>query len=737
MLKNFLTALFLFLLILSNAYAAVPATSSQSEPQSSPVYSGRGSRPADQTGSGGTGEQNNLDSRLQELDRRQDTSESEINNNENNNNAENIEPTLTEAEINEFFEEILDSGRAGGSAIGTLFRRLPRYGMSFFRNTPSTYAPMDSIPVASDYRINVGDEMTLSMWGIPEEGNYNFVVNRDGTALIPRIGTVRLAGYTFAEAERILNRNLSKYYTGYQMHLSMGRLSSIMVYVTGNARRPGAYTISSFSTLVNALLASGGPNANGTLRRIELKRGGKTIAIFDMYAMLMKGDKTQDVKLKAGDVIYIPPVGDLIGVAGEIQQPGIYELNGATKVQDFLYVAGGLNARTFTGRVQYYKIVDHTYASAIEGTIAEFQNTELHDGDILRLYPVFNFTSTILISGALVSPGTYAIVPGHTKIAEIIRRGGGLSQTASSKAIITRITPSENGPVHERFTIDLRKAMEGDAQNNLALEANDKITVMVIPEWQGHIAATITGEVKRPGTYYLFPGEKLSDLINNAEGFTSKAYLRGAVFTRKSVASQQKISLSNMADQLEIDLLQAMQNTTEAGANAELRRRRELINRLRNIDIMGRIVTVIDTPKNIIDTEWDYELQDGDSLHIPDIPSTVNIMGAVYSPSSQAYRSKMGINNYINASGGTLKNAHKRMLYLIKSDGAVIKLTRSTSMLASKQWKAPANFSAKVEPGDTIVVPVKYADRQSLESLRDTVDIISKVAITAGVVLKN
>ena len=664
---------------------------------------------------------------------RGDAARPEIYNSRTNENQDGA-PQLTEAEINELFNDILEAGTES-SPFRKLFQNLPRYGMSFFQNPPSTYAPVDSIPVEQDYRINAGDEMTISIWGIPEEGNYNFTVGRDGTARIPRIGSVRLAGYTFAEAERILNRQLDKYYTGYQMHLSMGRLSSIMVYVTGNAKRPGAYTISSFSTLVNALIASGGPNGNGTLRRIELKRGGKTVALFDMYAMLMKGDKTQDVRLKTGDVIYIPPVGALIGVAGEIQQPGIYEINGSTKVADLLHAAGGLNAGTFTGRIQYYRIVDSTYASAVEGTLGEFENTSLKDGDILRLYPVFNFSSTVLISGALFNPGTYAVVPGKTKIAEIIRRGGGLASTASNRAIITRVTPSESGPVRERFNVNLEKALDGDPADNIALEANDKITVMVIPEWQGQIKVDITGEVKCPGTYYMFPGEKLSDLIENAEGFTPKAFLRGAVFTRKSTADQQKAALNSMADQLEVDLLQAVQGSTDEKANSEYQRRRELIDRLRNIDIMGRVITAIDTPKNIRDTEWDYELQDGDALHIPERPLTVNVMGAVYSPSSQAYRSKMSLNAYVNASGGAIKTAHKRMVYLIKTDGTVIKLTRNTSMLSSKNWKALRGFSAKIEPGDTIVVPVKYSDRQGIEALSTAVDIIYKVAVAVGVLI--
>ena len=232
------------------------------------------------------------------------------------------EQNLTNEEIEDYFTQILE-GNNEKSPVGDLIRRMPRFGMNFFRQAPSTFAPEDRSPVTQNYRINIGDELTINIWGIPEEGNYTVSVNRDGMTTIPHIGAVRIAGYTMAEAERVIQARLNQYYTGYQMNLSMGRLSSIMIYVTGNARRPGAYTVSSFATLVNALLVSGGPSANGTLRRIELKRNGQIITVFDMYAMLLQGDKSQDTRLQAGDVIYIPQVGDLVGLAGEVQRPGV------------------------------------------------------------------------------------------------------------------------------------------------------------------------------------------------------------------------------------------------------------------------------------------------------------------------------------------------------------------------------------------------------------------------------
>lgn len=649
---------------------------------------------------------------------------------------------ITEDEVNAYFDAILSS-RTTGNPMGNLFRRLPRYGMSFFRRPPSTYAPRDSVPVTQGYRIAVGDEMTLTVWGIPEEGNYRFSVNRDGMASIPHIGMVRLAGYTLTEAERIISARLGQYYTGFQMNLAMGRLSSIMVYVTGNVRRPGAYTISSFSTLVNALIASGGPSGNGTLRNIELKRGGRTVAVFDMYAMLLQGDKTQDVNLQAGDVIFIPPVGPLVGLAGEVHNPGVYELNGATRVQDLLYIAGGLNARTFTGRIQFYRINDNTYANATEGTLTDFADRELKDGDIIRLYPIFNLASTVLITGPLVRPGTFAITPGQTRLSDIVKRAGGTTVTASDMVEVTRVTPSLNGPVNERFTLNLAQVMAGDPVHDITLENMDQITVMVIPDWKQQIRVTIAGEVRRPGSYSMFPGEKISDLIDRAGGFTPKAFLRGAVFTRRSVAADQRKSINQMADRMERELLESSQNTSivantsgaAQGVNQEFQRRKQLIDNLRHMDIIGRVVTKVDTPANIRGTVWDYELQNGDYLGIPQMPLTVNVLGAVYSSTTQVYRPDMGINGYISAAGGALRNAHKRMVYVIKSDGTTLRLTRSTAMLSSKKWTPPRGFSASIEPGDTIVVPVKYNDRQGIESFKDTIDVIYRVAVATGVVI--
>ena len=369
----------------------------------------------------------------------------------------------------------------------------------------------------------------------------------------------------------------------------------------------------------------------------------------------------------------------------------------------------------------------------------EFENQELHDGDIIRLFPIFNLASTVLVTGPIVSPGTFAIVPGQTRLADILSRAGGLTVTASDTAEITRVTPSLNGPVNERFTVNIFRALEGDPVHNIPLENLDQITVLIVPDWKQQIRVTIAGEVRRPGNYSMFEGERLSDLIERAGGFTSRAFLRGAIFTRRAVAVDQRKSLNQMADRMERELLESSQNTAgteSAGSlNQEYQRRRQLINNLRHMDIIGRVVTKVDTPQNIRGTDWDYELQNGDYLSIPTMPLTVNVLGAVYSSTSQVYRQGMGINAYISAAGGALRSAHKRMVYIVKSDGTTLRLTRSTAMLSSKEWRAPRGYSAAIEPGDTIIVPVKYLDRQPIEGFKDAVDIIYKIGVAAGVII--
>jgi polysaccharide export outer membrane protein len=203
--------------------------------------------------------------------------------------------------------------------------RLGRLGYDLFRRPPSTFAPIDQIPVGPDYVMGPGDKVRITIWGMVE-GQWSAVIDRDGNLRLPRAGVINAAGLTFSQLQEAIRRAYSRYYTNFEINVTMGRLRSITVYVVGEARRPGTYSISSLSTLINALVASGGPSYTGTLRDIQVKRGDKTITHFDLYDFLLKGDKTKDVRLMPEDVIFIPRVGTVVGISGNVLRPAYYEV---------------------------------------------------------------------------------------------------------------------------------------------------------------------------------------------------------------------------------------------------------------------------------------------------------------------------------------------------------------------------------------------------------------------------
>src|SRR5579859_1214310 len=220
---------------------------------------------------------------------------------------------------------------------------LPIYGANLFRNVPSTFSPNDLAPVTADYVIGPDDELRVRIWGqVTYSGNLR--VDRSGNIYLEGVGAVKVGGLQFSELDQHLRAAVSRVYRNFDLQVDMGRIRSIQVYVTGQARRPGAYTISSLSSLVNALFASGGPSVQGSLRHIQLNRNGKTITDFDLYALLIHGDKSKDVRLLPEDVLYIPPVGAQVAIMGSVHNPAIYELIGSETVGDLVELAGRTTA---------------------------------------------------------------------------------------------------------------------------------------------------------------------------------------------------------------------------------------------------------------------------------------------------------------------------------------------------------------------------------------------------------
>ncbi|PWB68122.1 MAG: hypothetical protein C3F14_00495, partial [Deltaproteobacteria bacterium] len=290
---------------------------------------------------------------------------------------------------------------------------LKQFGYDLFRQPPYLFAPGDRVPVGPDYVLGPGDELRITIWG-KIEGAWDIVVDRDGTIALPKIGVIGVTGLTFQELKTLLYKEISKYYNGFEMNVSLGRLRSIKVYLVGNAQRPGAYTISSLSTLVNALFEGGGPNKNGSMRDIQLKRNGETVVHFDLYEFLLKGDKRSDVRLMPEDVIFIPPVGPLAAVAGNVNTPAVYELKGEKTVSQLIEMAGGLNTIAFQGRIQVERIVENRRQTVFESDWETVKESEvpLEPGDIVKVFQVVQDRRVVRISGAIQREGEYGFRQG-------------------------------------------------------------------------------------------------------------------------------------------------------------------------------------------------------------------------------------------------------------------------------------------------------------------------------------
>jgi protein involved in polysaccharide export with SLBB domain len=288
---------------------------------------------------------------------------------------------------------------------------LPVYGTDLFRHTPSTFAPLDKVPVAPDYVIGPGDELLIQIWGQVTLDS-RFTVDRSGSIYIPKVGTIRVAGLPFGQLQDYIKAHLSRNFRNFDLNVNLGELRSIQVFVVGQAKRPGSYTISSLSTLVNALFVTGGPNARGSLRHIQLKRAGKVLVDFDLYALLQNGDKSSDMQLLPGDVIYIPPVGPQVAVVGGVNAPGIYELKSAatTTVSDVLDLASGPTSVASDGSIRLERVDAHRMRSITDfSENTAWKSTRVQDGDIVEVVPVIGrYTNGVTLRGNVANPGHFA-----------------------------------------------------------------------------------------------------------------------------------------------------------------------------------------------------------------------------------------------------------------------------------------------------------------------------------------
>lgn len=290
---------------------------------------------------------------------------------------------------------------------GSTGRALPIFGAGLFNSPPSTFAPVDNIPVTPDYVIGPGDEFHIQIWGqVNQRGT--FLVDRTGSISLPEVGTIHVAGLQFSQLTDFLKSQIGRVYRNFDVNVNLGQLRSIQVFIVGQAKQPGNYTIGSLSTLLNALFASGGPLPQGSLRDIQVKRGSETITHFDLYDLLLRGDKTRDVRLESGDVIFIPDVGPQVAVLGSVTTQAIYELRGEKSFNQVIAMAGGLTNVASASQVRVERIYNHTQRSELDIDLATGDSAPAQDGDIVTVKSIIDrFENAVTLRGNVANPGRY------------------------------------------------------------------------------------------------------------------------------------------------------------------------------------------------------------------------------------------------------------------------------------------------------------------------------------------
>lgn len=655
-----------------------------------------------------------------------------------------------------------------------------QFGYSFFSKPPETFLPVQQVPVGPDYIIGPGDTISIVVWG-SIEGQYSLTVDRNGQIAIPKVGVINVSGLNYRQLREVVDREFSREFKNFQLNVTLDNLRTIMVYVVGQARFPGSYAVSSLSTLVSALFAAGGPKKTGSMRDIQVRRGKRVVVHFDMYDFLIRGDKSKDIRLQTEDVIFIPPIGNLSAIgtpgpapgsleaaktleaaralevtktSGAIKIPAIYELKDERTLSDLLKLAGGLGDTAFKGRVQVLRVKDRKEMVLFEDDLNKVLTGRapavyLVDGDFVKIFPVPDIVEKkVRVAGAIKTTGDFGYFT-NMRVKDLVDYAGGLLRQANKEeAEITRVTVTPQGPETTRIYLNLGRALAGAPKDNILLKPDDYLFVRTVPEWDLYKLVKIAGEIKFTGTYSIKNGETLSSLLSRAGGFTSRAYPKGAMFTRMAVVETQKRHLKQAIDRIETEMLAlssqaAVTELTKEEAERQrtyVTQQQKLLAKLKEIVPLGRVVVYLDDPERLRGTPADIELQEGDSLVVPPIQQTVNVMGAVVNPTAILYDPYSTVHDYILRAGGLSNIADGKGTYIIKVNGSAI--SRSAfGWFGAPMYVGPTvtyhvgSFNTlRLDPGDSIVVPEQLERIAWLREIKDIATILGQIAVVAGVV---
>ena len=578
----------------------------------------------------------------------------------------------------------------------TLAPRSRVFGVDVFRRATTQFMPLLAGPVPPDYRLGPGDVLVLILTGDVELA-YTLQITREGFMLIPQVGQVFVSNLTLEQLRTVLYGRLGRVYSGVRrgqnattrFDISVANVRANQIYVVGEVTQPGAYQISSLGTVLTALYAAGGVTERANLRRVEIRRLGKTVTTLDLYDYVLRGDTRSDIRLETGDVVFLPLHDTRVQVTGAVVRPAVYEMKAGETLADLFRAAGGFRPDAALRRVSIHRIlpaaergpgpfpravVDVQLAATTRGSAmlggVVVPSVALADGDsvVVDSVPSLEGSMFVAIAGMVNKPGLYPWREGmRLRDLMLLARGPTIGASLREAEIARLPTDRSRGQlaVTIRVPLDSTYLFERDSAGRylgppglafpaggtpeVELQPYDNVLILKQPDFDFQRTVVVSGEVRYPGTYSLrTKSDRLADVLERAGGLTTQAYPEGIRFVRPA----------NQAGRINIDLPHALGDRNSRD--------------------------------NVI-------LQPGDSIDIPEYQASVKVLGAVNSPGSVLWRSGAGLDYYLSAAGGFAFNADKGRVSVRFANGEV--RTARRGFLSSS--------SPRPGPGSEVLVPVK------------------------------
>ena len=402
------------------------------------------------------------------------------------------------------------------------FEELEPFGTEFFSSGPPIDVGRD-ISASDDYVLGPGDQLIIYLWGRVEK-QYNLTIDREGKLFVPTVGELPAWGVSLGEFRGQARKAFSSVYSDFDLTCSLGKIRSIRIYVAGEVKNPGAYTVTSLTSLFNALANAGGPNNRGSMRHIKLMRSGECRAQVDLYQLLLAGDNTTDIRLQSGDVIFVPVVGAQVAVRGEVKRSARYELSCDETTRDILALAGNPTAEAYLKRVMLERIAGHEEWEVIDLDLDPLSadgvdDIPLVDGDRLTVFTIYQAKRNLVgLFGQVKHPGYYEQTD-TTCISHLLAQAQLLPHNVYyDRADLFRHHPDSRVEI---IRLDLAAIVNGE--EDLLVSNRDSIHIYPVDQLRRQRRVYIEGAVRNPGWYPLYEKMTVDDLVFLAGSFERHA----------------------------------------------------------------------------------------------------------------------------------------------------------------------------------------------------------------------